>query len=48
MWGPAESEAERLGRENRWRRAWILGGSRKAVRRWVEEREKTENMDAER
>jgi len=26
---------ERMKRENRWRRAWILAESRKAVRRWV-------------
>jgi len=30
-------EAGREGREGRWRRAWILGESRKAVRKWVEE-----------
>jgi len=30
-------EQGREGREGRWRRAWILGESRKAVRRWVEE-----------
>nr|XP_018261434.1 cyclin-dependent protein kinase regulator [Kwoniella dejecticola CBS 10117]OBR83592.1 cyclin-dependent protein kinase regulator [Kwoniella dejecticola CBS 10117] len=28
-------------KENRWRRAWVLTQSRKAVRRWLEEREKT-------
>jgi hypothetical protein len=30
-------EDGREGREDRWRRAWILAESRKAVRRWVEE-----------
>ncbi|ORY35616.1 cyclin-dependent protein kinase regulator [Naematelia encephala] len=35
-----ETRAERKARENRWRRAWILAESRRAVRKWVEEREK--------
>jgi hypothetical protein len=26
-------------KENRWRRSWILAQSRRAVRRWVQERE---------
>ena len=30
----------RMKREDRWRRAWILAESRKAVRRWVDERER--------
>jgi len=30
----------RKEREDRWRRSWILGESRKAVRKWVEERKK--------
>ena len=32
-----EHAAIQKRRENRWRRAWILSDSRKAVRRWVEE-----------
>lgn len=35
----AESKESRMARENRWRRAWILAESRRAVRRWVEERD---------
>ena len=30
-------EAGRKAREGRWRRAWIMAQSRKAVRRWIEE-----------
>jgi len=37
-----EGREERMKRENRWRRAWILAESRKAVRRWVEDRERNE------
>lgn len=33
------SEEKRLERENRWRRSWILGQSRKAVRKWIQDRE---------
>lgn len=32
-------EDGRATRESRWRRAWILAESRKAVRKWVEERD---------
>jgi hypothetical protein len=42
MWGPPESGDARRARENRWRRAWILSQGKKAVRRWVEERDKDE------
>jgi len=39
----AESESEDVGRrlekENRWRRSWILAQSRRAVRRWVQEKD---------
>ena len=50
--GPATDEEEReereggdeerrvRGREDRWRRAWVLCGSKRSVRRWVEETEK--------
>ncbi|OCF42707.1 cyclin-dependent protein kinase regulator [Kwoniella heveanensis CBS 569] len=34
--GPDEDS---VGRENRWRRAWVLAQSRKAVRRWLDERD---------
>jgi hypothetical protein len=42
--GPSEaSDAEDLGKrmekENRWRRSWILSQSRRAVRRWVQEKD---------
>ncbi|WVQ68108.1 uncharacterized protein L199_006314 [Kwoniella botswanensis] len=30
-------------KENRWRKAWVLAQSRKAVRRWLEERDKGQN-----
>lgn len=33
-------EDGRATRESRWRRAWILAESRKAVRKWVEERDR--------
>jgi hypothetical protein len=45
---PKTEETERMweegreAREGRWRRVWILSESRKAVRRWVEEREKSD------
>jgi hypothetical protein len=40
-WGIStkETEVERVEKENRWRRSWILAQSRRAVRRWVQERE---------
>lgn len=38
--GKEETEEEGMGKENRWRRAWILAQSRRGVRKWVEEREK--------
>jgi hypothetical protein len=34
-----EEKRERLEKENRWRRSWILAQSRRAVRRWVQERD---------
>lgn len=34
-----EDVGKRLEKENRWRRSWILAQSRRAVRRWVQERE---------
>ena len=37
-----DGREERMERENRWRRAWILAESRKTVRRWIEERERNE------
>lgn len=40
--GKRDGRQERMKRENRWRRAWILAESRKAVRRWVEERERSD------
>ncbi|WWD19001.1 hypothetical protein CI109_103458 [Kwoniella shandongensis] len=40
--GIPEKEEEKKAKENRWRRAWVLAQGRKAVRRWVEEREKSE------
>jgi hypothetical protein len=30
---------QRVAKENRWRRSWILAQSRRAVRRWVQERD---------
>jgi hypothetical protein len=30
---------QRVEKENRWRRSWILAQSRRAVRRWVQERD---------
>lgn len=45
--GRRESKEERKGREDRWRRAWILAESRRGVRRWVEEREREEGVRAE-
>lgn len=33
---PNEEEEGKKGKESRWRRAWVLAQSRKAVRRWVE------------
>jgi hypothetical protein len=42
MWSPPETADARRARENRWRRAWILSQGKKAVRRWVEERDKDE------
>nr|XP_019011439.1 cyclin-dependent protein kinase regulator [Kwoniella pini CBS 10737]OCF50220.1 cyclin-dependent protein kinase regulator [Kwoniella pini CBS 10737] len=38
--GLADSDERQKGKENRWRRAWVLAQSKKAVRRWLEEREK--------
>ncbi|WRT68355.1 uncharacterized protein IL334_005331 [Kwoniella shivajii] len=38
----SQHDEERTGKENRWRRAWVLAQSRKAVRRWLEEREKNQ------
>lgn len=38
--GEREDSVAILQRENRWRRAWILSDSRRAVRKWVEERER--------
>jgi len=40
-WGIStkEAEVERVEKENRWRRSWILAQSRRAVRRWVQERD---------
>lgn len=35
-----EEEEGRKIKESRWRRAWVLAQSRKAVRRWVEGLEK--------
>jgi hypothetical protein len=35
-------EDGREAREGRWRRVWILSQSRKAVRRWLDESEKSE------
>lgn len=32
-----EDEEEERARQDRWRRAWVLAESRKAVRKWVEE-----------
>ncbi|KAK8854851.1 hypothetical protein IAR55_003590 [Kwoniella newhampshirensis] len=40
--GVPEKEDDRGAKETRWRRAWVLAQGRKAVRRWVEEREKNE------
>ncbi|ADV22622.1 cyclin-dependent protein kinase regulator [Cryptococcus gattii E566] len=37
---PNEEEEGKKGKESRWRRAWVLAQSRKAVRRWVEGLEK--------
>ena len=37
-----DSVESRMKREDRWRRAWILAESRKAVRRWVDESERDE------
>ncbi|KIR99646.1 cyclin-dependent protein kinase regulator [Cryptococcus deuterogattii 2001/935-1] len=37
---PNEEGEGRKGKESRWRRAWVLAQSRKAVRRWVEGLEK--------
>jgi hypothetical protein len=34
-----KEKKERLEKENRWRRSWILAQSRRAVRRWVQERD---------
>ncbi|WVW85655.1 hypothetical protein I302_107693 [Kwoniella bestiolae CBS 10118] len=39
--GHGQNQEHGVGaKENRWRRAWVLAQSRKAVRRWLEEREK--------
>jgi hypothetical protein len=40
-WGVSSGETEvgRVEKENRWRRSWILAQSRRAVRRWVQERD---------
>ena len=35
--GDREKEENR-DKENRWRRAWVLGQGKRAVRRWIEER----------
>ena len=40
--GKDEVGGRRKEKEDRWRRCWILCESRKAVRRWVEERDKAE------
>ncbi|KAE8542624.1 hypothetical protein D1P53_001405 [Cryptococcus gattii VGV] len=37
---PNDEEEGKKGKESRWRRAWVLAQSRKAVRRWVEGLEK--------
>jgi hypothetical protein len=37
--GAGDDVGKRLEKENRWRRSWILAQSRRAVRRWVQERE---------
>jgi hypothetical protein len=37
--GGDEDQSRRLEKENRWRRAWILAQSRRAVRRWVQEKD---------
>lgn len=39
------TESRRKEKEDRWRRSWILCESRKAVRRWVEEREKVQGQE---
>jgi len=40
-WGiyTKDTEVERVEKENGWRRSWILAQSRRAVRRWVQERD---------
>jgi hypothetical protein len=35
----------RKEKEDKWRRAWILGQGKRAVRRWVEEREKMQDKE---
>lgn len=35
-----EGQAGRREKENRWRRGWVLGQGKRAVRRWVGERER--------
>ena len=35
----SEDVERRLEKENRWRRSWILAQSRRAVRRWVQEKD---------
>jgi len=37
--GESEDVERRLEKENRWRRSWILAQSRRAVRRWVQEKD---------
>jgi hypothetical protein len=37
--GNPDIREKRIDRENRWRRSWILAQSRRAVRKWVQERE---------
>ncbi|WVF72763.1 hypothetical protein IAT40_007581 [Kwoniella sp. CBS 6097] len=37
----ASQEVTTKGKQNRWRCAWVLAQSRKAVRRWLEEREES-------
>lgn len=42
LWRDWGCDAPDADRENRWRRAWILADGRKAVRKWVAERERSE------
>ncbi|KAI9637365.1 cyclin-dependent protein kinase regulator [Dioszegia hungarica] len=40
-----EGQAGRREKENRWRRGWVLGQGKRAVRRWVGERERAARED---